>query len=52
MNEFLRIGLQMPRAMKSAGRFKVEARPLGILPGLDYDCTGRLLEEAEGPFHK
>ena len=52
VNEFLRIGLQMPKEMKSAGRFKVEAKPLGIIPGLNYDCTSQLFEEAEGPFHK
>ena len=52
VNEFLRTGLQMRQAMGDAGRFKVEARPLGLIPGLNYDCLGEMLEEAEGAFHK
>jgi head-tail adaptor len=52
VNEFLRIGLSVRRELKSGDRFKVQARPLGVIPGLNYDCTGELLEEAEGPFHR
>lgn len=52
VNEFLRIGLSVRRELKRAGRFKVEARPLGVIQGLSYDCTGGLLEEAEGPSHR
>ena len=48
VNEFLRIGLSVCRELQSAGRFKVEARPLGVIPGLNYDCLGELLEEDEG----
>jgi len=48
VNEFLRIGLSVRRDLQSAGRFKVEARPLGVIPGLNYDCLGELLEEDEG----
>jgi hypothetical protein len=51
LNEFLRIGLQTTRATRSSSRFKVEPKPLGTLPGLNYDCTSQLLEEG-GPFHK
>ena|SRR3989442_11904079 len=52
VNEFLRIGLSMHRELESTGPFKVEARPLGVIPGLNYDCTAELLEEAEGPSHR
>ena len=52
VNNFLRVGLNMQREMKSAGRFKVRARPLGVVPGLNYDNIGELLEQLEGPFHK
>jgi head-tail adaptor len=52
VNEFLRMGLQTRQEMQNGSRFKVEARPLGVIPGLNYDCIGQLLEEAEGPFHK
>ena len=52
VNEFLRIGLAMRRELKSADRFEVRARPLGVLPGLNYDNIGELLEQLEGPLHK
>ena len=52
VNEFLRIGLSLHGELKNGDRFKVRARPLGIIPGLNYDCTGDLLEESEGPFHR
>ena len=52
VNEFLRTGLQMRQEMAKTDRFKVEAKPLGVIPGLNYDCIGQLLEEAEGPYHK
>jgi hypothetical protein len=32
--------------------FKVTARPLGLRPGLNYDCVSKLLEEAEGPDYR
>jgi hypothetical protein len=37
------------RARKELTPFKVKARPLGLRPGLNYDCVSKLLEEAEGP---
>ena len=52
VNEFLRIGLNVQRELRSGDRFKVEARTLGVMPGLNYDCLGELLEEAEGPSHR
>ena len=52
VNEFLRIGLAMRRELKRADRFKVRARPLGVVPGLNYDNIGELLEQLEGPLHK
>lgn len=52
VNEFLRIGLSVRRELKSTDLFKVEARSLGVMPGLNYDKISELLEEAEGPFHR
>jgi hypothetical protein len=32
--------------------FEVEAKPLGNIPGVNYDSFAELLEYAEGPWHK
>jgi hypothetical protein len=52
VNDFLRIGLNARRELKSSERFKVQARELGTTPGLDYDNIGELIEQIEGPRHK
>lgn len=52
VNEFLRIGLNARKELKSSGAFKIRARELGVHPGLDYDNIGELLEQIEGPQHK
>ena len=49
VNETLRKGLSAPAATRRIPRFKVQARPLGLRPGLSYDCIGELLEIAERP---
>jgi hypothetical protein len=50
VNDFLRRGIEASRAPRARKPFKVEARPLGVKPGLDYDNVGDLLEQIEGPF--
>ncbi|MEX1246017.1 MAG: CopG family transcriptional regulator [Thermoanaerobaculia bacterium] len=52
VNEALREGLAKPKAAAKIPPFKVEARNLGLRPGLSYDNIGLLLEQVEGPFHK
>jgi hypothetical protein len=52
VNEFLRIGLNARKELKTSGPFKVSARKLGTHPGLNYDNIGELLEQIEGPGHK
>ena len=52
VNEFLRVGLAVRRELKNADQFKVRARALGVVPGLNYDNIGELLEQLEGPLHK
>ena len=52
VNEFLRIGLNARKELKASERFKIQARELGTIPGLDYDNVGELLERIEGPRHK
>jgi hypothetical protein len=52
VNEMLRIGLLTKRELKGAEPFKVEARPMGVRPGLNYDNIGDLIEHLEGASHK
>ena len=52
VNEFLRIGMAMQRELKNADRFRVRARSLGVVAGLNYDNIGELLEQLDGPLHK
>lgn len=52
VNETLREGFFARRSRKPLPPFKIKARPLGLRPGLSYDCIGKLLEEAEGPYHR
>lgn len=52
INETLRIGLLAKRELKAAGPFKIEARPMGVMPGINYDNIGDLIEHLEGASHK
>lgn len=51
VNEALRIGL-LPRHSVQNRPVKINARPLGLRPGLNYDSFSELLEQVEGPFHR
>jgi hypothetical protein len=51
VNEALREAF-IARATKGLTPFKVKARPLGLRPGLNYDCISKLLEEAEAPDYR
>ncbi len=52
VNETLRLGLLARKDAGRAGRFVVEARPLGLRPGLSYDNIQELLDWAEGPLRR
>ena len=52
VNEMLRAGLLFSEKATKQKPFKVNARPLGIRSGLNYDCMSELLEQVEGPLHK
>ncbi len=52
VNEMLRTGLLATDKAAKQKPFKVNARPLGMRPGLNYDSTSELLEQVEGPWHK
>jgi hypothetical protein len=52
VNETLRIGLLTRRELKATEPFRVKARPMGVMPGINYDNIGDLLEHLEGAQHK
>jgi hypothetical protein len=52
LNDALREGLARRRTAASLPPFVVEARALGLAPGLDYSNVAELLEVAEGPGHR
>ncbi len=50
VNETLREELARPtKPGKKLPPFKVKARPMGLRPGLSYDCIGALLEYLDEP---
>jgi len=52
LNDSLRAGLALRKSAALPAPFVVEARALGLVPGLDYANVGELLEVAEGPAHR
>ena len=52
VNAALRRGLAAPAQRRTHPPFVVQARPLGLRPGLNYDKTGDLLDQIEGPLHR
>jgi len=52
VNEMLRTGLLLSEKAAERKPFKVNARPLGLRPGLNYDSTSEMLEQIEGPWHR
>lgn len=51
VNRLLRAGLTSSQEPASVP-FEVTPFPMGLRPGLSYDCIAELLEEAEGPYHR
>jgi hypothetical protein len=52
VNEAIRTGLLLKEKGVQQKPFKVNAKPLGMRPGLNYDSTSELLEQIEGPWHR
>jgi hypothetical protein len=52
VNRLLRLGLMATRQPETRKPFVVTPHPMGLRPGLSYDCIAELLEEAEGPYHR
>lgn len=50
VNQILRIGLMARKPPESRRPFVVQARPLGLRRGLEYDRTNELIEHIEGPL--
>lgn len=51
VNQALREGLEAEEMLAPQEPFRVEARPMGLLPGVELDDIGELLERLEGPGH-
>lgn len=51
VNRLLRLGIAAARQPRKPKPFKVKTFAMGLRPGLTYDSTSSLLEEAEGPWH-
>ncbi len=52
LNDLVRHGLVAEAAPRPKKPFKIEPFRLGCDPTVNYDCTGALLELAEGPYHR
>lgn len=52
LNELVRQGLVAESAPRPKQPFTIHPLHLGFDPALNYDCTGALLELAEGPYHR
>jgi hypothetical protein len=52
VNHFLRLGLTASSQPARRKPFVVDARPMGLPPGLSYDNIEELLEALEGPYHR
>jgi hypothetical protein len=50
LNCLLRRAFSVPETQDKP--FKINARPMGLKPGLNFDNIGELLEQLEGPWHK
>ena len=51
LNTCLRRGLESPSDTDLATSFSVQARPMGLRPGIDLDDIGGLLDLLDGPAH-
>ena len=52
LNDVLRRGLLVKRQLADSKPFRVRARHMGKVQGLNYDNVGELLEYLERPEHK
>lgn len=51
VNSLLRHGLMNCKEKAASKPFEVKPIPMGLPPGLSYDCIPKLLEDLDGPYH-
>jgi hypothetical protein len=52
VNGLLRRGLMNSRENAATKPFEIIPRPMGLPPGLSYDCIPELLDKLDGPYHR
>jgi hypothetical protein len=52
VNSLLRNGLMNTEDKAATKPFEIKAIPMGLPPGLSYDCIPKLLDELDGPYHR
>jgi hypothetical protein len=52
LNDLLRVALAARLQGAKRKPFRVKAYHTGVIPGLNYEKTGELLEHLEGPLHR
>ena len=52
VNALLRRGLMNSQEKAATKPFEVTPIPMGLPPGLSYDCIPKLLDELDGPYHR
>jgi hypothetical protein len=52
VNEHLRRSLVSPKPAAKRSQFRVNARPMGMLPGVDVSNVEQLLDELDGPARR
>jgi hypothetical protein len=52
VNGLLRRGLMNSREKAATKPFEITPRPMGLPPGLSYDCIPELLDKLDGPYHR
>jgi hypothetical protein len=52
VNNLLRRGLMNSKDKAAAKPFEIKPIPMGLPPGLSYDCIPKLLDDLDGPYHR
>ena len=52
VNRLLRRGLMNAKEKTATKPFEVTPIPMGLPPGLSYDCIPELLDDLDGPYHR
>lgn len=52
VNNLLRRGLMNSKDRSAKKPFEIRPIPMGLPPGLSYDCIPKLLDDLDGPYHR